>query len=66
MRRLRVDREVLRVSVPAEIVCPDCGGVARRFSHDPEGGFEPGDVAAYRCVDCFDRWDVVVAEDGEA
>ena len=53
------------MTVPAEIVCPDCGGAAKLLSHDPEGGFVPGDVAAYRCVDCRDRWDVVVAEDEE-
>lgn len=49
------------------IVCPDCGGTAgliQMLAADDE--LEPGDVVAYRCPDCLDRWDVVVtAEDLE-
>ena len=25
---------------------------------------EPGDVVAYRCLECMDRWDVVMEEEG--
>lgn len=56
---------------PAEtIVCVDCGGDARllnRRYRDPEAPDEPlwssGDVAAYRCRDCLDRWDLVLTDD---
>lgn len=44
------------------IVCVDCGGPCSRISFMPEEGFEPGDVIAYRCRDCMDRWDVVIEE----
>ena len=47
-----------------EITCVDCGGRAFLFSHPPEDGWEVGDVVAYRCEDCRDRWDLVLeAED---
>ena len=50
------------------ITCVDCGGVCHLLSHPPpDEEFEPGDVVAYRCRDCLDRWDVVLADpdDGE-
>jgi hypothetical protein len=25
--------------------------------------WEPGDVVAYRCQDCLDRWDLVLEDD---
>ncbi|WCO68395.1 hypothetical protein PO878_06590 [Iamia majanohamensis] len=47
--------------VPEEIDCIDCGGRCGRITFPPEeGGWEPGDVVAYRCEDCLDRWDLVV------
>jgi hypothetical protein len=48
---------------PATIVCVDCGGTAHLLSFVPEDGFQPGDVVAYRCADCLDRWDVVVPQE---
>lgn len=48
-----------------EIVCVDCGGRCFLLSHVPEDGFEPGDVVAYRCADCLDRWDLVLPEADE-
>ncbi len=51
------------VEVPEEIVCVDCGGPCYRLSFVPEDGFTPGDVVAYRCRDCHDRWDLVIDED---
>lgn len=48
--------------VPRTIDCIDCGGTCHVLGHAPEGGFGPGDVVAYRCEDCLDRWDVVVPE----
>lgn len=50
------------VSEPAnEIVCVDCGGRAFRLTHAPEDrAWQVGDVVAYRCEDCRDRWDLVL------
>ncbi len=46
-----------------EIVCIDCGGRAFLLSAAREDGeWEPGDVVAYRCEDCRDRWDLVLPE----
>ena len=46
------------------ITCVDCGGRCHLLSHPPpDEEFEPGDVVAYRCEDCMDRWDIVVADD---
>lgn len=45
---------------PADtIVCVDCGGTCHLISYLPDEGVEKGDVLAYRCEDCSDRWDVV-------
>ena len=52
--------------VPATIDCPDCGGPCGVLSTPPEGGFGPGDVVAYRCRDCGDRWDVEVPDAEES
>lgn len=49
-------------AVPDQIPCVDCGGTCHRLSYEPPEGWEPGDVVAYRCADCHDRWDVVVDE----
>lgn len=50
--------------VPDTIVCVDCGGTCGRLSYEPpDEGWEPGDVVAYRCADCHDRWDIVVEDD---
>jgi predicted nucleic acid-binding Zn ribbon protein len=43
------------------IVCVECGGTAhllQRFT--PEDPPMAGDIVAYRCSDCVDRFDVVV------
>jgi hypothetical protein len=45
------------------IVCVDCGGRAHLLSYPPHEGWEPGDVVAYRCEDCLDRWDIVLELD---
>ena len=48
------------------ITCVDCGGRAHRLSYPPEDGeWEPGDVVAYRCADCLDRWDLVVPDEDD-
>ena len=52
------------MEIPREIVCVDCGGRCFLLSHVPDEGFEPGDIVAYRCGDCMDRWDLVLEEEG--
>ncbi len=45
---------------PPTLTCVDCLGVCHRLSYEPpDEGFQPGDMIAYRCADCGDRWDVV-------
>lgn len=51
--------------VPESIICVDCGGTCHLLTtpfEDESGvvGFRAGDVVAYRCSDCLDRWDLVV------
>lgn len=48
---------------PESIVCVDCGGTCHLLTRpfeDEDGrvGFRVGDVVAYRCEDCLDRWDI--------
>ena len=41
-------------------------GGARAFLLTPpreDGAWYPGDIVAYRCEDCMDRWDIVLDED---
>lgn len=49
---------------PQEIVCVECGGVASLISFlPPDEEVQPGDILAYRCADCLDRWDIVMEEE---
>jgi hypothetical protein len=65
--RLRRDRSRHTGTVlePEEqITCIDCGG--RAFLLTPpreDGAWLPGDIVAYRCEDCLDRWDLVLPDD---
>jgi DNA-directed RNA polymerase subunit RPC12/RpoP len=46
------------------IVCVECGGVAYLLTvFPPDDPPMPGDVVAYRCADCVDRFDLVVDAD---
>ena len=51
------------MEAPETIVCVDCGGVCHlltvmdRGTEDPEGD-DATVIAAYRCEDCLDRWDM--------
>ena len=46
------------------IVCVDCGGRCHLLSYPPEDGiWLPGDIVAYRCEDCRDRWDLVLPDE---
>jgi hypothetical protein len=51
--------------VPApQIVCVDCGGRCFLLTHPPEDDtWEVGDIVAYRCEDCLDRWDLELTDD---
>ena len=51
------------IRVDPIFVCVDCGGRCHLLSYEPHEGWEAGDVAAYRCEDCLDRWDIVLEED---
>lgn len=54
----------MAIEIERVIVCVDCGGRAHLLTHlDDEVPPEPGDVLAYRCEDCMDRWDIVVRDD---
>lgn len=47
-----------------QITCIDCGGRAFLLSFPREDEtWEPGDIVAYRCEDCLDRWDLVLEDD---
>ena len=53
------------MEVSATITCVDCGGTSHLISYErPDEPWEPGDVVAYRCSDCNDRWDIELADDG--
>jgi hypothetical protein len=48
----------------AVITCVDCGGKAHLLTPARETGeWLPGDIVAYRCGDCLDRWDIVLDDD---
>jgi len=48
------------------IVCVDCGGACHLLTPPREDGvWLPGEVVAYRCADCNDRWDLVLPDDDE-
>ena len=48
------------------IVCVDCGGRCHLLTQPREDGeWLAGDIVAYRCEDCLDRWDLVLPDDQE-
>lgn len=54
------------VTPPESIVCVDCGGDCGLLTRPGTGDdglpvpFRAGDVVAYRCGNCLDRWDIVL------
>ena len=49
-----------------EIVCVDCGGRCFLLTQPREdGAVVSGDIVAYRCEDCRDRWDLVLPDGDE-
>lgn len=53
----------LLVPLPESITCVDCGGTCHLVTYAPEEGFAPGDIVAFRCEQCLDRWDIVLTAD---
>lgn len=54
------------MDVPTEIICVDCGGTAHLLSYPPPSDDDPwvaGDIVAYRCSDCGDRWDMELTDE---
>ena len=51
------------MEVEATITCVDCGSRCHLISFEPEEGWQPGDIVAYRCEDCLDRWDLVIPDE---
>lgn len=48
------------------IICVDCGGTARLLTPIREDDeWLAGDIVAYRCSDCLDRWDIELPPLGE-
>jgi hypothetical protein len=46
------------------ITCVDCGGRCHLLTPPRENGqWYPGDIVAYRCEDCLDRWDLMLPDD---
>lgn len=43
--------------------CIDCDGTCHRLSHPPHEGWVPGDVVAYRCSGCGERFDIEVVDE---
>ena len=66
-RMIRIVGQTVGVLEPdVEITCIDCGGRCHLLTAPREdGGWEPGDIVAYRCVDCLDRWDLVLPDTDE-
>jgi hypothetical protein len=48
---------------PPTIVCVDCLGTCHLITFEPPDGWDAGQVVAYRCEDCLDRWDIVWDEE---
>ncbi|MFT5530255.1 MAG: hypothetical protein ACI91O_000263 [Candidatus Poriferisodalaceae bacterium] len=54
------------MDAPPIITCVDCGGRCHLLSYTPpDEGFQPGDIVAYRCEDCIDRWDIELGDEDE-
>jgi hypothetical protein len=54
-------------ALPDELItCIDCGGRCHLLVNwAPDNPPRPGDVVAYRCEECLDRWDIVVPDESE-
>jgi hypothetical protein len=59
--------DAVHAETPSEsIICVDCGGNAHLLTNPPEDGvWQIGEIVAYRCSQCRDRWDIVLVPEGE-
>lgn len=54
------------IRAPESILCIECLGTCMRLTQRPDDDpFLPGDVVAYRCPDCYERFDIVLEEGDE-
>lgn len=61
--RQTTSREETPELLPEVITCVECGGRCHLLTpYEPGLRPEPGDIVAYRCEDCLDRWDVVIPD----
>jgi hypothetical protein len=52
--------------VAPTITCVECGGDAHLLTgFPPDDPPRPGDVIPYRCVDCLERFDIVLDDEDE-
>jgi Zn finger protein HypA/HybF involved in hydrogenase expression len=52
------------MDVPETITCVECGAAAGRLTPlPPEEGLFPGDVVAYVCPECGQRFDIVLEDE---
>ena len=50
--------------MPETITCVECGAAAGRLTYLPEGeSFQAGDVVAFVCPDCGQRFDLVIEDE---
>jgi hypothetical protein len=49
--------------IPHTITCVDCGEPAHLIQTVSPGEVSVGDIVAYRCSACLDRWDVELTEE---
>lgn len=54
--------------IPDPVIdCVECGGRCHLLNTwPPDDEPQPGDVMAYRCADCLDRFDVVLPDPDDA
>jgi Zn finger protein HypA/HybF involved in hydrogenase expression len=54
------------MEAPETITCVECGATAGRLTSVPEDeGFLPGDVVAFVCPDCGQRFDIVLEDEAD-
>lgn len=53
----------MSIEPEAQIDCIDCGGRCHLLSKPDDFGWEPGQLVAYRCEDCGDRWDLALPDE---
>jgi len=52
------------MEVPETITCVECGATAGRLTHlPPDEQLLPGDVVAYLCPECGQRFDIVLEDE---